>query len=221
MGKIKKTFEQRHTFTPDNMVMSWSMYSTFIDTTYGDGKKKWYDTFVLGKKQSSPELTFGKAVADSMDTATPLIPFTRLNVKKNGTHKEYEFDTMLEHIPLVGSVDSSSKDKLTHHEFKTGVKPWDNKRVEQHGQLLFYSLCLYLQDKIKPEKLTWFLEWCPTVKTESSTFEVKIEPKQPVQIHRFKRSQVTMKDILKLAVDIKRVHKEMVEYYLLQVKKQN
>lgn len=215
MAKSKLTFEQRHTFTVKNPVISWSMYSTFI-SPYGDGKDRWYQTYVKGMKQHSAELTFGKAVADSMETANPMVSFTRYGVKKDGTMEEHEFDTKLGKIPLVGSMDTYEPPNKRYTfalcgEFKTGVAPWDQKRVDDHGQLTFYTLCLLLQDDIKPDKVHWFLEWARTIKTESGDFNHKIELAQPIEIKHFTTHR-TIAQVLELAAQIKKVHAEMLDY---------
>ncbi len=207
--KSPLTFEERHAFSFKNPVISWSSYSGFLYD-----KEQWYQTYVKGKKQQSAELTFGKAVADSMETDKPLAPFTRMSIV------EYEFDTKLGKIPIVGSMDTFEPPKdffnlresseCTGGEFKTGVKPWDQKRVDEHGQLTFYTLCLWLQNKIPPHHVNWFLEWAPTVKTESGDFHHKIEFAN-VPIKRF-TTRRTMTQVLELAANITKVHKEMFEY---------
>lgn len=209
--KSSLTFQQRHTFSIENPVISWSSYSGFLYD-----KERWYQTYVMGKKQTSPELTFGKAVADSMETDKPLVAFTRLTIV------EYEFETSLGPIPLVGSMDtfepptrhatsSLQSNACIGGEFKTGVKPWDKKRVDEHGQLTFYSLLLWLQDKIHPSNIEWFLEWAPTKRTEHGDFRVEIQFDKTKKIQLFKTHR-TMTQVLQLASDIKKVHKEMIEY---------
>lgn len=215
MGNTKSnlTFKQRHTFTIENPVMSWSMYSS-----WNYDKEQWYNTYVLGKNQDSAELRFGKANADSMETAQPLAPFTRLNVKKDGTMDEQEFDTWLGKLHLIGSADTCTAIKkylpespFPAGEFKTGVKPWDQKRVDEHGQLTFYSLCFWLQFGIAPIDVHWFFEWARTIKKESGDFHHVISFPDPIEIKHFKTKR-TMTQVLRLAADIKKVHKEMILY---------
>lgn len=213
MAKIKSTltFAERHAFSPDHPVISWSSYSCF---KYD--KEQWYRVYCCGHKSSSAELTFGKAVADSMETDKPLAPFTRLSIV------EFEFDTKLGKIPIVGSMDTFEPPKdffklresglCIGGEFKTGVKPWTQKRVDEHGQLTWYSLCLWLQEKIHPATIHWFLEWAPTKKTENGDFYHTIEfTTTPATIISF-RTKRTMMQVLELAADIKKTHKEMLAY---------
>lgn len=213
----QQSFDERHKFSIDRMVISWSMYSS-----WKYDPEKWYRTYCLGIKSSSAELTFGSAVADSMNTANPLCAFERLNVKKDGTHDEHEFDTYLgdgkKKIHLIGSVDSSESvkkykkgKKFKARELKTGVRPWDQERADNHGQLKFYSLCFYLQDKINPEDIEWELSWFPTKKQESGDFNhiiTFIDSTKPVKF----KVKVTMTQILELAADIKKTMEEMVQY---------
>lgn len=204
----EEIFRIRHTFP----VISWSSYSSFI-SPYPNAKENWYQTYVKGKKNHSRELTFGKAVADSMLTPKPLAPFTRLGVKPDGTMDEHEFDEMFGKIRIVGSQDTfgrSTNIKVRKHEcgeYKTGRLVWTQKRANEHGQLKMYALLHWLKNKIKPEDCIWWLEWCPTYETG----DFKIDFVRPIKIHRF-YVKITMLDILKFGSEVKKVHKEMTEY---------
>lgn len=205
-NRSQLTYAERHAFTPENPVVSWSSYSCFKRDP-----EEWYDVYVLGYSRTSPELEFGKRVADSMETDKPMAPFTRLAIV------EYEFDTKLGTIPLIGSADTfappaRTKKRCKGGEFKTGRLAWDQKRVDEHGQLTFYSLLLWLQDLIMPEDIEWFLEWAPTQKEENGDFRHVITFVPGVPIKKFYTVR-TMKQCLKLASDIKQTHWEMMQYY--------
>ena len=196
----EEIFRIRHTFP----VISWSSYSSFLWD-----KEQWYQVYVKGKKTKSPELEFGKKIADSMSTKKPLAPFTRL------AEVEHEFDEMFGKIRIVGSMDTFLKTRKSDNlpmkaycgEFKTGKKAWDQKRANEHGQLKMYALLLWLQMKIKPEDQTWCLEWIPT----QETGDFKIEFVKPIKVHRF-YVKITMIDILRFGSEVKKVHKEMTAY---------
>lgn len=191
-------FRIRHTFP----VVSWSSINGFLYNP-----EQWYQTYVMGKKSTSRELTFGKAVADSMATDKPLAPFTRLS------EIEHEFDVMFGKIRIVGSMDTLGKSanlKNKKHgcgEFKTGKVAWTQERADAHGQLKCYAFLLWLQDKIRPEDCEWWLEWAPTYETG----DFKIDFVHPIRIHRF-YVKITMREILQFGSMIKKVHKEMTEY---------
>lgn len=211
--KSTLTYEERHHFTLEHSPISWSSYSSF---KYD--KERWYRTYHKGEKQRSAELTFGSLVADSMQTSAPLCAFNRLDVNKDGTHDELEFDVWFGKIHLIGSADTCTAVKKYRRgkpfpagEFKTGVKPWDQARVDEHGQLTFYSALLWLQEKILPDDIDWFLDWCPTQKEESGDFNHKITFVDPNDIRHFKTKR-TMTQVMDLLVDIKKTHAEMLEY---------
>ena len=211
--KTKKlTYEERHHFDLEHSPISWSSYSSF---KYD--KERWYKVYHKGEKQHSAELTFGSKVADSMLTVKPLAPFTRLNVKKDGTMDEQEFDTWFGKIHLIGSCDTCTAIKkyrlgkpFPAGEYKTGVKPWDQNRVDDHGQLTFYTALLWLQFGIRPEDIEWFLEWAPTHKRESGDFKHVITFAGK-KIEHFDTKR-TMTQVMDLLVDIKKTHREMLEY---------
>lgn len=212
--KPKLTYEERHHFDLDHSPISWSSYSS-----WKYDPEQWYQTYHKGRKQSSPELAFGSKVADSMQTANPLVPFTRLNVKRNGTMDEQEFDVWFEGIHLIGSADTCTAlwrykagRRFPAGEFKTGVKPWVQIRVDGHGQLTFYTALLWLEDGIHPDDLDWFLEWAPTRKEESGDFRHVISfMTNPPIVHHFETKR-TMTQVMDLLVDIKKTHREMLEY---------
>ena len=107
--------------------------------------------------------------------------------------------------------------RVRNGEFKTGVKPWTQKRVDEHKQLDCYSFLLWLQDGIKPEDTDWFLEWAPTTRIETGDFKVIIDFKRPLEIKHFKTKR-TMVDVLKFGSFVKSTHREMLAYVAMRQK---
>lgn len=120
---------------------------------------------------------------------------------------EYGINTTLEKLDLTGYMDSWCPDSLRLAEYKTGVKAWDQKRVDTHGQLTFYALLHYLHSQIKPEDISMVLQWLPTITRPDFTFGFP----DPAEIHTFATSR-TMLDILKLSQEILKTRKDMEEY---------
>lgn len=187
---------------------SWSAKSSF-----DWDKEQWYQKYILGIKQpDSPELLFGKKFADSCEIRKPLAPVTLLSVV------EHEFRFRLGDIPIIGYADTFEKKTKDHTgEFKTGVKIWDQKRVDNHGQISLYALGNYLLEKIKPEKCRFFLEWIPTRKVprknnDYSGFDYDIDFRdiEPMVIH-FETKRTT-RQVLEFGVEIKNTLREMEQY---------
>ncbi len=182
--------------------LSWSSISSF---EYN--KEQWFDSYILGKRQSSPEMTFGKMVGDKLakdPTYLPQVP--RLNTF------EHKFEVMFNKIPLIGYADSfCTITNKKMKEYKTGVKPWTKKRADEHAQIDMYLLMHYITKKIKPEDVDCELIWLPTKKEETGDFKVTISFVEPLIIQTFKTKR-TMNDILIFGQRIKDRYKEMQEY---------
>ena len=177
---------------------SWSQHSSF---KYD--KSQWYLRYILGQDtEESPQLKFGKKFADAVEWGNPMAPLTIYEFT------EHCVQSTLDGLDLVGHLDSYDKKNLLA-EYKTGVKKWDQKRVDQHGQFTFYALLLWLRDKKKPEDIEMILQWVPTAFRADFTYGFT----DPAQVHTFTTSR-SMADVLRLAGEIKKCRKEMHEYAL-------
>ena len=184
--------------------LSWSAISSF---EYD--KEQWYKKYVLGEPQhETAELKFGKEFATSIEDGT----CQYMHLFKVQSKVEKEFKCMFGKIPLIGFADSFCEitDRKLE-EYKTGVKPWDQKRVDQHGQLTMYLLMHWIINKVRPEDVEVALTWFPTKRTEDGNFEVKIEFIEPVEPKRFITKR-TMKEVLAFGMKINKIWREMQEY---------
>lgn len=171
---------------------SWSQHSSFDYSPY-----EWYSKYLLGTKtEETPALLFGKRFADSCEAGTPLAPVTLYEVVEN------PLESFLGDIPLVGYEDSWCPSQSAIREFKTGIKPWDQQRVDNHGQLSFYALLHWLQDKLHPKDLTIHLDWLPTQTLPDFTLDFKRDENNNPIIHTFETKR-TMTDVLRFASEIK------------------
>lgn len=182
---------------------SWSQLSSF---EYD--RDQWYRRYWLGEESyETEEMKFGKLIGERLASDPKFLPdVPRLSKFEHG------FKVMFGKIPLVGYADSYchlTKKKLK--EYKTGVKAWDQKRVNEHGQIDMYLLMHFITEKIKPEEVECELVWLPTKRTEDGDFKVKIEFVEPCIPQRFKTKR-TMSDILAFGARINRTYKEMEAY---------
>lgn len=184
--------------------LSWSSISSF---QYD--KEKWYQSYVLGKRDpESAEMKFGKIVGEKLASDPTYLP----QVPRLSKY-EHPFKVMFNGIPLIGYADTyCDKTKKKLYEFKTGVKAWDQKRVDEHPQIDMYLLMHYITEKIKPEEVECQLIWLPTKRTETGNFEVSIDfLDDPVVPQIFKTTR-TMQDIIRFGSRINSTVKEMNEY---------
>ena len=177
--------------------LSWSAISSFKYDT-----EQWYQSYVLGIKGTSKQMEFGKEAGSKLEkdpTFLPSIP--RQSVM------EYKFHVTFGDIELVGFADSFGECAL--REFKTGVSPWTQEKVDKHHQITMYLLMNYIQNKQLPEAVTCTLHWMPTEEKGDGTIGFKEPIEEKIQHFTTKR---TTKDILEFAGSIPAIIKEMESY---------
>lgn len=181
-----------------NRPLSWSALSSF-----DYDPEQWYQNYFKGNKgEPSAEMLFGKKFADSCEARKPLAPVTLLS------KMEQPFEFHFNDIPIIGYADTFEEETKDHTgEYKTGVKAWDQNRVDNHGQIKMYALGNFILNKMKPEKCRFFLEWIPTERRGDYTIALK----KPVKVHHFETRCTTM-DILKFGKYINSTVKEMELY---------
>lgn len=194
---------------------SWSQHSSFLYNPRG-----WYEKYLLEiEERPTPELSFGKRFADSCELRKPLAPVTMLSIM------EYPFKVKYHDFTLIGYADTVAKDFRKIGEYKTGVKPWDQKRVDQHGQLTFYSLMNFIGNNIRPEDMRFFLEWVPTIRVVRNNgdfsgadydIEFAVTDQEKPEVFRFDTTR-SMQDVLGFGSDIMRTRRMMEEYVSMQV----
>lgn len=192
---------------------SWSQLSAWEYSP-----EEWFARYVLGiPERETPELIFGKKFADAAELRKPLAPITLLE------KMEKPLSAKLGTLELVGYADTHGKKGSDGEpgcffgEYKTGVKPWDQKRVDEHGQLTMYALMHYLEEAVKPEEMRFFLEWVPTVRVDRHNgdmqgFDYDIEfASNPPEVVPFETKR-TMLEVMQFASRVKAARKAMKEY---------
>jgi len=183
-----------------NRPLSWSAISSF---EYDPSQ--WYESYILGKRSSSREMEFGSMIGKKLETDPTFLPMIERHSKM-----EHPFNVVFNKIPLVGYADTfCDKTNKKLGEFKTGKKAWNQKRVDEHGQLTMYCLMHYITHKVKPEDVDITLVWMPT--QDNGDFSISfVEPiEKNIKIFKTKR---TMMQILAFGSRINKVIKEMEDY---------
>lgn len=189
--------------------LSYSAFNSFSDETWGD-PEKWFKTYILGERQSSPELTFGSYVDKKIQNDPKFLP-----TLPRYEEMQYKMKAVLgKAIPIVGIPDGVNLRKSKKlADFKTGKIPWNQKKADETRQLTWYIMLLYINLKIQPDEFDCFIHWLPTVKTEDGNFDVKIEfvPDIDNKIQTFKTKR-SMTDVLNLINEITVTLGKMQEY---------
>ena len=184
--------------------LSWSAISTFEWDP-----ECWYRRYVLGQKdEPTREMIFGKTEGEHLAFDRKYLP-----IVPRETISEHKLFTSFDKIPLIGFIDFLSTDHRKLFEMKTGKQPWDQKRVDEHGQITMYCLGLYLMEKIKPEDVDITLVWLPTQETliNMKDNDSTISYVQPFEVKVFKTKR-RMSDILVFGARLKKTYKAMQLY---------
>lgn len=183
---------------------SWSQHSSF-----DYNPEEWFKRYILGEEMAeTPQLKFGKLFAEAVEWGKPMAPLTVYRLT------EHYVEAPLSDFKVNGYLDSY--DRLKHDrphlaEYKTGAKAWTQKRVNEHGQLTYYAMLLWLRDKIKPEDIDMILQWVPTSLQKDYSYGIALDAEGKAHVHTFETSR-TMADVLKLVGQIEDRRRKMYEY---------
>jgi len=196
LNKFDKTFGKR--------ALSWSQLSSFSkELSPYASPERWYDTYILGNRQTSKEMTFGSTIDLRFQEDSTFLPDV-----PRGEVLQHELAGIYNGIRLIGKPDILSfRDSKFLADLKTGRAPWTKKKADTTGQLTFYAFLLWINYKVNPEEFDMAIYWLPT--RESEKFEVEIDPDAKVKVFKTKR---TMRDVLKFVKVMERIIGEMEEY---------
>lgn len=157
---------------------------------------------------------YGKIVADALEqgveTGDILTDSAMLLLKKYDVADQeirVEMKTKYGWLGLLGKPDTLNSKTLEWGEFKTGKNPWTQKSAQNHPQMKFYAMLIYL----KYQKLTKeaFLQW---IETEQTTEGIK--PTGRVETFRV---VFTLNDILKTMAETIAVAREIETVWVTHI----
>ncbi len=103
-------------------------------------------------RYSNPGQEYGKIVADALeigkDTGDLLTDAAMLLLPKYDVADvaiETEVRTRYGWLKLIGKPDSLNSETQEFLEFKTGKIPWTQKKAQNHPQMLFYAVVIWLK----------------------------------------------------------------------------
>jgi hypothetical protein len=185
--------------------LSWSQFDLFRKSP-----EEYRKRYFRGARLESEALTLGKNVAEALESDKPEALDVSLGFVPKGKEMEKEISADCEGVPLYGRMDSFTEETLTVIEYKTGTVAWTQKKADQHGQLTFYALMVYLKHgKVPPEM---WLYWLPTARNEQGRLALTGEMKSFA-------TRRTMADIAKLSAEIPRVWDGIKQMYREELNK--
>lgn len=180
--------------------VSWSQLSSWKFS-----KDQWFNKYILGiSEEANQAMLFGNTVGDTLGLPNSMVP--DLNPHLVGV-KEYTVRAPMGDLFLIGHCDHYCPDTKTLNENKTSQTEgrWNQKLVDEHGQLTMYALLLFLKEKVKPEDIEMFLNFIPVY---PDGFFLTVHPEE---FYRFPTKRTTAQ-VLLFAAQINKTLKEMETY---------
>ncbi len=148
--------------------ISWSQFSLWTSSKreyykkYGLGEDRSQNKFFNKGKEFSAAMEWGE---DDISSNDELLSFVLENAPKLDLSEEKIMVQLKNDEKILSIIDSLSLDNERFLEYKTGKKPWTRELVQEHDQMLFYALALYIKSgrQMIPEGV---LVWIETEETE-------------------------------------------------------
>jgi hypothetical protein len=158
-------------------------------------------------RTSNTGQAYGKIVADALehgiDTGDLVTDAAMLMLPKydlRDQEEQCEMKTKDGIIPLLIKPDTMDSKTKAFREYKTGKNPWTKRKAQEHIQLRYYAMGIYVKYGVVTRET--FLDWIETEKAEDGT----IRPTGRVESFRV---QFILNDILQMMATTQRVAKEI------------
>ena len=155
---------------------------------------------------SNSAMDYGKVVADALENEKEtgdLLTDTAMSLLTKYDIRDKEIATSLKmkdvEIPLIGKPDTMDSKTFAFREYKTGTVKWTQKKAQNHLQMKFYAMLIYLEHKKILKEA--YLDWIETVREGN-----EIKPTGHVDSFRV---VFTLTDILETMALVNRVAKEI------------
>ncbi len=184
--------------------VSWSQISSWYYS-----KSTWANSYLFRHPFTpNAKMLFGNYVGDTLGLGKEKSLIPELEPHLYGT-KEYELRATMNGLHLVGYCDHYCPSKLILNENKTSVNEerWNQKLVDDHGQLTMYALMLLLSEKVVPEDVTMWLNFIPAVEGRYGVIKLP----DPPQFTRFETKRTT-KEVLLFGKHIRKTLEDMEDY---------
>lgn len=158
----------------------------------------------------------GREIAEAIETDTDtgdIIKDAVIAQLPKYEHRDKEFRMTIpgkEPVPLLIKPDSLKKDYSAVIEYKTGVEPWTQNKVDRDDQLTFYATGIYVLVKKIPKLDLYWAETAMDMEDINNPGERIMfnMPQLTGRIERFETTR-TIKDVLKMQVRMRAAWREI------------
>ena len=171
--------------------LSWTQINT-LETS----EKQYVKLYLEGQKLPiNRGMALGSEIADALETGRHtgdiikdfvVATLPRLDVQEKELRAKINIDG--QNIPLLSFIDMASHDLTKIKEIKTGATAWNQRKVDQHGQITFYCVVIKAITGYIPEDIE--LVWAPSEL-------INDKPELTGEIKRFKTKRSAV-DVLKM-----------------------
>ena len=141
--------------------ISWSQMSLFLRSpaeyqrVYIEGEQGFQSDYMDFGREFAEALEGNKSDRKDIDIMKEMLP--------DYPKREFKIEVEFDGIKLLGVLDGWDPRKLKIGEVKTSKNGWTQAKVDKHGQLLFYALCVWLKYKKIPKVS---LHWVETARDD-------------------------------------------------------
>lgn len=170
-------------------------------------EKKWIEQYIYGQKNRiNRGMAFGKIMADSLETSEAsgdiMLDLTieripKFEIMDQPFTAELKVGKKIIHIHC--RPDTMKSDMSAFKEYKTGQESWSQKKVDNHGQITFYTTGMFLKTGKIPQDIE--LVHIETEKEYKGALDSKL--RATGEIKRYKTVR-TMSQVLNMMVRMKK-----------------
>ncbi len=202
MEKIKpKEFERDLHTQLQWPTLSWSMVNS-----WQYDPEQWYQQYYLGiRSKPNNAMKIGIEVGERIITDPTFLP-----TLERPEIYEKNLTAIFGGITITGHIDGWFKEGIDEYKTSTNKSRWDQKKVDEHGQIDFYCLLRFIHEKVKPEDLRLRLWSIPITEYGDFTWEAQ----EPICFN----TKRTLLQILNFGIYLKQTHKAMEKFIKLKQK---
>ncbi len=195
--------------------------------------EKYIDIYMDGRDElrtTNMGQDYGKVVATALekggDTGDLLTDSAMLLLKKYDVADEeirVEYKTKYGWLVVLAKPDTRNSKTNEFREYKTGKYAWTAKKAQDHPQMIFYAMAIYL--KFKTALKEAYLDWIETEQVEVTRFDdtgrhiITVKEIRPTGRVESFRVTFTLKQILREMAETVRVAREIESAFVSHITK--
>jgi len=198
MGRPRKTIQTPRGYLSYSQIQLWKNDKERYRKLYYEDRQEF--------RFNNKEMEYGKIVADALehekktddlltDAAMLLLP--KYDVRDQEIRAS--INTKDGWIDILGKPDTLNSATKAFREYKTGKGRWTQSRAQNHPQMIFYALLIFVKYKIDLKEA--YLDWIETEDTDQGI--------QPTGKVKSIRVEFKMSDILKCMAETIQIAKEI------------